>query len=83
MSEKKKGGVRELSPIDIYKILPKTNCKECGVENCMAFATKIVNREVTLEQCKPLLKKENEKAYKQLKEMLKPAIKEIVVAEHH
>jgi acetyl-CoA decarbonylase/synthase complex subunit gamma len=80
MSEKKgKPGIKELSPIDVYKLLPKTNCKECGVENCMAFATKIVNREVTLEQCKPLLKKENEKAYKQLKEMLKPAIKEVVV----
>ena len=45
----------------------------------MAFATKIVNREVQLEQCPPLLKKKNEKAYKQLKEMLKPAVKEIVV----
>ncbi len=80
MSEKKtKAGIKELSPIDVYKLLPKTNCKECGVENCMAFATKIVNREVTLDQCKPLLKKENEKAYKQLKEMLKPAVKEVVV----
>ncbi len=79
MSEKKKGGIKELSPIDIYKILPKTNCKECGAENCMAFATKIVNREVNLDDCKPLLKKENEKAYKQLKEMLKPAVKEVVV----
>ena len=82
MSEKgKKAGVRELSPIDIYKLLPKTNCKECGVENCMAFATKLVNREVNLDQCKPLLKKENERAYKQLKEMLKPPIKEVVVGE--
>src|SRR3990170_6704819 len=81
MSEKGKGkaGVKELSPIDIYKILPKTNCKECGVENCMAFATKIVNREITIYQCPPLLKKENEKAYSQLKEMLKPAVKEVVV----
>jgi len=80
MSEKKgKAGIKELSPIDVYKLLPKTNCKECGVENCMAFATKIVNREVTLEQCKPLLKKENEKAYQQLKDMLKPAVKEVVV----
>ncbi|HLN45215.1 MAG TPA: acetyl-CoA decarbonylase/synthase complex subunit gamma [Candidatus Sulfotelmatobacter sp.] len=80
MSEKKaKAGIKELSPIDVYKLLPKTNCKECGVENCMAFATKIVNREVTLDQCKPLLKKENEKAYKQLKEMLKPAVKEVIV----
>jgi acetyl-CoA decarbonylase/synthase complex subunit gamma len=72
-------GIKELSPIDVYKLLPKTNCKECGQENCMAFATKLVNREVTLEQCPPLLKKENEKAYKQLKDMLKPAVKEVVV----
>jgi acetyl-CoA decarbonylase/synthase complex subunit gamma len=81
MSEKKKGkvGVKELSPIDVYKVLPKINCKECGEENCMAFATKIVNREVRLDQCAPLLKKENAKAYAQLKEMLKPPVKEVVV----
>jgi acetyl-CoA decarbonylase/synthase complex subunit gamma len=72
-------GIKELSPIDVYKLLPKTNCKECGEENCLAFATKLVNREVTLEKCKPLLAKMQEKAYKQLKEMLKPAIKEVVV----
>ena len=82
MSEREtkgKVGVKELSPIDIYKLLPKTNCKECGEENCMAFATKVVNREVPIEKCPPLLTKQYEKAYKQLKEMLKPAIKEIVV----
>jgi acetyl-CoA decarbonylase/synthase complex subunit gamma len=45
----------------------------------MAFATKLVNREVSLEQCPPLLKKENEKSYKQLRELLKPAIREVVV----
>jgi acetyl-CoA decarbonylase/synthase complex subunit gamma len=72
-------GIRELSPIDVYKLLPKTNCKECGEENCLAFATKLVNREVTLEKCKPLLAKMQEKAYKQLKEMLKPAIREVGV----
>jgi acetyl-CoA decarbonylase/synthase complex subunit gamma len=77
--KKSKVGIKELSPIDVYKLLPKTNCKECGQENCMAFATKIVNREVNIDQCPPLLKKENEKAYKQLKEMLKPAVKEVVV----
>ena len=82
MSERKgkgKAGVKELSPIDVYKLLPKTNCKECGEENCMAFATKIVNREVQIDQCLPLLKKENEKAYNQLKEMLKPPVKEVIV----
>jgi acetyl-CoA decarbonylase/synthase complex subunit gamma len=79
MSEKKKGGLKELSPIDIYKALPKINCKECGVDNCMAFATKIVNREMELDSCKPLLKPENAKAYAKLKELLKPAVKEITV----
>jgi len=79
MAEKKKGGLKELSPITIYKSLPKINCKECGVDNCMAFATKIVNRETELEACKPLLKPENAKAYATLKELLKPAVKEVVV----
>jgi len=82
MSEREgkgKVGIRELSPIDVYKLLPRTNCKECGEENCMAFATKVVNREVSIEKCPPLLTKEHERAYKQLKELLKPAIKEVVV----
>ncbi|MFQ6067938.1 MAG: acetyl-CoA decarbonylase/synthase complex subunit gamma [Candidatus Bathyarchaeia archaeon] len=81
MSEKeiKKTSIKEVSPIDVYMLLPKTNCKECGEENCMALATKLVNREVALEQCPPLLRKENEKVYKQLWEMLKPPIKEITI----
>lgn len=79
MAEKKKGGLKELSPIDIYKLLPKTNCKECGQDNCMAFATKIVNREVEIDSCKPLLKPENAKNYAKLKDLLKPAVKEIIV----
>jgi len=76
---KGKVGVRELSPIDVYKLLPRTNCKECGEENCIAFATKVVNREVPIEKCPPLLTKEHEKSYKKLKEMLKPAVKEIII----
>jgi len=74
-----KRGMKQLSPIDIYMLLPKTNCKECGEENCMAFATKVVNREITIDQCPPLLTKKYEKNYKQLKEMLKPAVKEVTV----
>jgi acetyl-CoA decarbonylase/synthase complex subunit gamma len=79
MTEKKKAGLKELSPIDIYKALPKINCKECGVDNCMAFATKIVNREMELDICKPLLKPENAKAYAKLQELLKPAVKEVII----
>jgi len=74
-----RAGIKELSPIDVYKLLPKTNCKECGEKNCMAFATKLVSRDVSLENCPPLLTKEHRKAYKQLMELLKPAIKEVVI----
>jgi acetyl-CoA decarbonylase/synthase complex subunit gamma len=76
---KTKTTARELSPIDVYKLLPKTNCKECGEENCMAFATKLVNREVSIEKCPPLLTEKYERAYKQLREMLRPAIKELSI----
>ncbi len=70
---------KELSPIDVYKLLPRTNCKECGEENCMAFATRMVNREIPLEECKPLLKEEFKRSYEKLKELLKPTIREIVI----
>lgn len=77
MSEK---GVKELSPIDIYAQLPKTNCKKCGLENCMAFATKLVNREMALEMCKPLLEeKQYARAHEKLWNMLKPPVKEVSI----
>ena len=74
-----KAGMKQLSPIDVYMLLPKTNCKECGEDNCMAFATKVVNREVSIDQCPPLLTKKFEKNYNKLKEMLKPAVKEVTI----
>jgi len=38
-------------PLDIFKLLPGKNCKECGEPTCMAFALKLVNNEVKLNQC--------------------------------
>lgn len=77
MSEK--SGAKELSPIDVYMLLPKTNCKKCDLDNCMAFATKLVNREIALELCTPLLEKQYEKNYQKLWDMLKPPVKEVTV----
>jgi len=70
---------KELSPIDVYALLPKTNCKLCGEENCMAFATKIVNRVVELELCKPLLEKQYARSLLKLEEMLRPPVREITL----
>ncbi|WNZ29313.1 MAG: acetyl-CoA decarbonylase/synthase complex subunit gamma [Candidatus Bathyarchaeota archaeon] len=79
MTDNQKGGLKQLSPIDIYSLLPKTNCKECGEDNCMAFATKLVNREVNVEQCTPLKDPKYKKNYAKLAEMLKPAVKEVTI----
>jgi acetyl-CoA decarbonylase/synthase complex subunit gamma len=75
---------KELSPIEIYRILPGTNCTECGETNCMAFAAKLVNREAILEECTPLLDEKYASAYAELWNLLKPAVKavEVGVGEH-
>ncbi len=70
---------RELSPIDVYKLLPETNCRECGERNCLAFATKLVNREASLKKCATLLERKNAEAYERLKDLLAPAVREITI----
>lgn len=40
-----------LKALEIYKLLPKSNCKECGFPTCMAFAMKIAAGKVDVEQC--------------------------------
>ncbi len=40
-----------LTGIDIFKITPKTNCKDCGCPTCMAFAMKVAQGGLKLEQC--------------------------------
>jgi acetyl-CoA decarbonylase/synthase complex subunit gamma len=40
-----------LSGLAIYKMLPQTNCKECGFPTCLAFAMKLAARQVELSAC--------------------------------
>jgi ArsR family metal-binding transcriptional regulator/DNA-binding CsgD family transcriptional regulator len=40
-----------VSVIDIYKLLPQTNCKDCGYTTCMAFAAALSNSETTPDKC--------------------------------
>ncbi|MDH4101214.1 MAG: acetyl-CoA decarbonylase/synthase complex subunit gamma [Nitrospirota bacterium] len=40
-----------LSGVEIFKLLPKTNCKECGVPTCLAFAMKLAAKQASLDQC--------------------------------
>ena len=40
-----------LTGLDIYKLLPKTNCKECGFPTCLAFAMKLAQKGTELNKC--------------------------------
>ena len=40
-----------LTGLAIYKQLPKTNCKDCGLPTCLAFAMKLAAKQVALEKC--------------------------------
>ena len=37
--------------LEIYKLLPKTNCKECGFPTCLAFAMKLAQKGTELDNC--------------------------------
>jgi acetyl-CoA decarbonylase/synthase, CODH/ACS complex subunit gamma len=40
-----------LSGLDIFKLLPKTNCKKCGMPTCLAFAMALAQKKVSLDLC--------------------------------
>jgi acetyl-CoA decarbonylase/synthase complex subunit gamma len=42
---------KKLTGMDIFKLLPKTNCGDCGVATCMAFAMKLAQKNAELSQC--------------------------------
>jgi acetyl-CoA decarbonylase/synthase complex subunit gamma len=60
-----------LSGIQIYKLLPQTNCKECGFPTCLAFAMKLAAKQVELSAC-PYVSEESKK---QLAESAAPPIR--------
>ena len=42
------------TPLDVYRLLAKTNCRECGSVSCFAFATEVIKQEKTLSDCPSL-----------------------------
>ncbi|MCF0142129.1 MAG: acetyl-CoA decarbonylase/synthase complex subunit gamma, partial [Parasporobacterium sp.] len=71
-----------LKGLDIFKLTPKTNCKECGNPTCMAFAMKVAQGAVTIDKCPHM----SADAIAQLSEATAPPMKTIKVgageAEH-
>jgi len=44
------------SPLEVYALLDKSNCKDCGYDTCMAFATDILERKIKVKDCSHLMR---------------------------
>lgn len=64
-----------LSGLDIYKLLPKTNCKKCGSPTCLAFAMKLAMKKASLDQCPDI----SEQAKNALAQASRPPIATIAI----
>ena len=64
-----------LTGIQIFKLLPKTNCKECGVPTCLAFAMNLASSKAELDAC-PYV---SDEARAQLAEASAPPIRPVAV----
>ena len=64
-----------LTGIQIFKLLPKTNCKECGVPTCLAFAMNLASGKAELDAC-PYV---SDEAREQLAEASAPPIRPVVI----
>lgn len=62
-----------LDPLTVYRELPRTNCGECGEVTCMAFAARVVSRELPANLCSPLLQNEYEGNRERLWDLLRQA----------
>lgn len=64
-----------LSGIQIYKLLPQTNCKDCGFPTCLAFAMKLAAKQVELAACPHV----SESSKEQLSESAAPPVRLVSV----
>jgi len=67
----------ELKALDIFKLLPGTNCRKCGEPTCLAFAVKLVGRDIEIRKCDPLFSEKYEEKQKVLVELLQAAGHEV------
>ena len=64
-----------LSGLEIFKKLPKTNCKDCGFPTCLAFAMQLAAGKVELEKCPHV----SEEAKEELSEASQPPILKVEI----
>jgi acetyl-CoA decarbonylase/synthase complex subunit gamma len=65
-----------LSGIQIYKLLPQTNCKDCGYPTCLAFAMKLAAKQADLDKCPHV----SDEAREQLAESAAPPVRLVTLS---
>ena len=68
-----------LKGLDIFKLSPKKNCKECGSPTCMAFCMKVAQGAISIDKC-PYF---SDDAKAMLNEATAPAMKTITFGKDH
>ncbi|MGQ9674855.1 MAG: (Fe-S)-binding protein [Chloroflexota bacterium] len=63
---------RQPGLIEIYRMLPGSNCRACGEATCMAFAARLVRGEANLGLCEPLSSPDARQRHDRLKDLLLP-----------
>lgn len=58
------------TPMAIYKLLPQTNCKQCGEPTCYTFAIKLAAAQVKLADCPPLFEPQYERNLAELQSIV-------------
>jgi len=66
-------------PLEIYALLPKTDCGKCGESNCMAFAIKLLEKTIALSACIELEEPKYKEQKQKLTELIAPPIKAVVI----
>ena len=52
------GARRAPRPLDLWTLLPQTNCRACGEETCLAFAFNLLLQKRELVECEPVYREE-------------------------
>ena len=61
--------------MQIFKLLPRTNCRDCGAPSCLAFAMKVAAGKADYKACSHISQDSSTK----LEEMMEPPIKKVIL----
>ena len=59
-----------LTPLPVFELLPRTNCRKCGLPTCLAFALEVAAERLSVIRCGPLFDAVHQPRRRRLLELL-------------